>query len=137
MALGNSGLFSWKSKETIEREAKEYETWAFPYGQEQRDKLEALVREVVPKGHVPFALMGFLTCKELYEKHLKQTESSDKATDILINVEKKYMQIIKKKEMTTFLALVLADAEIDERCEYPSAVEIHESIEKLEKLRRK
>jgi len=130
-------LFSWKSKATREKEQREYEAWAFPHGPEQRAKLEALMRELKPKEHLSFMMMGFLTCKELYERFLEQTGSSESAVDFLINEEKQYKNVIRKREMTTCLALVLADTEIDERCDYPSAEEVNARIRELDGLRRK
>jgi len=137
MALGDFTLFQWKSKETREKEAKAYAEWAFPHGQRQRDKLEALMKELKPKESVQFLMMGYLTTKELYERYLEKMELSEKALDFMINDEKKYKQIVRKHEMTTYLALVIADAEIGEECEYPPADEIRLRIEDLEKLRRR
>ena len=139
MALGSFNLFSWKSKETREREQREYEKWAFPHGQEQRSKIEALLKELMPKTDVPFLLMGYLTSKELYEDYLKKFESSEKTLDYLINEERKYRQILKKDEMTTYLAIVIAELEqeADENLEYPTADELRERIKELEKIRRK
>jgi len=136
MALGDFHLFSWKSKATQKKEQEEFEIWAFPHGKKQRDNLEALMREVRPKEQVAFILMGYLTCKELYERYLKRAESAEVAIEYMINSEKFYKNIIKKNEMSTYMALVLADAEIDENCIYPSADEIREKIRELEKLRK-
>ena len=137
MALGDFKLFQWKSKEQRDREQKEYEEWAFPHGQEQRDKLEALMCELCPKTQLPFLMMGYLTCKELYEKHLKKLESDEKALEYMINDESSYKQLIKKSEMTLYLALILAGKEIDEQCEYPPADEMQQRIQELDKLKRK
>ena len=135
MPLGEFKLLQWKSKAQQQEDAEKYEKWAFPHGQKQRDNLEALMREVEPKEKLPFIMMGYLTCKELYEKHLKTTGSNTAAIDTMLNVDKKYTQIIKKKELTKYLALVLADAEIDETCEYPSVETIRERIVELDKLK--
>lgn len=135
MALGEFTLFTWKSKATQQKEQEDYARWAFPYGQAQRDHLEKLLLEVFPGESVPTTLIPFLTCKELYENILKSSGSRESATDTLINKQKKYKQIIKKKHMTTYIALVLADAQIDEQCEYPSADDILASSRELEKLR--
>ena len=136
MALGEYTMFSWKSKATQAREQDEYEKWAFPYGDLQREKLQVLLLAVYPKGTIPTTLVPFLTCKELYEKALKKVESRDEAIDLLINKQIRYKRVLKQKEMTTYIALVLADAEIDERCEYPQADAIHERARELESLRR-
>ena len=140
MALGEYSVFSWKSKATQEKEQIEYEKWAFPYGDKQREKLQALLLAVFPKDTVPTTLVPFLTCKELYDRALEKAEVRDLAIDIMINKQKSYKRIIKKKDMPTFLALVLADADIDENCEYPQADSIHErarEIEGRQKVQRK
>ena len=137
MALGAWNMFAWKSKEQQKEDDEKYEKWAFPHGQKQRENLEALLSALWPKKQVTIPLFSFLTCKELYEKHLKTAESRDAAVDIIINKEKRFGEIIKKKDMIMYLAIVLADADIDERCEYPSAGDISVRVEELEKLRRK
>ena len=137
MGLGDSGIFTFKSRATQERESEEYAIWAFPYGQLQRDRLEKLLLEIYPKESIPTTLVPFLTCKELYEGILKKTGSSVTAIDTMINTQKQYKLIIRKKTMTMYLALVLADAAIDEKCEYPSADEIKAKAEELELLRKK
>jgi len=124
MGLGEINWFSFKSKATQQKEQEDYARWAFPYGQKQRDNLEALLREIFPGETVPSMLIPFLTCKELYQGVLQKTGSVDSAIDAMINIQKKYKQILKKRSMTTYLALVLADAVIDERCEYPTLEEI-------------
>jgi len=136
MALGEYTLFTWKSKATQQREQEEYEKWAFPYGKEQREKLQALLLAIYPKESIPNTLIPFLTCKELYEGALKKAANSEEAIDTLLNKQKKYKQILRKKDMPTFIALVLADAEIDEQCEYPSADEIRARALELESIRR-
>ena len=136
MALGEFQLFTWKSKATQQKEQEAYAVWAFPYGEKQREALEKLLLDVYPKETVPTTLIPFLTCKELYEDILKKAGSSDEAVDIMINKQKKYKQIIKKKSMTTYLALVLADAGIDESCEYPAAEAIIARALELDGLKR-
>jgi len=131
MALGEWSLFSWKSKATAEKEREEYAKWAFPHGQSQRDKLEALFGEVNPKEKTQFMMMGFLTCKELYERFLEKTGTSDSAVFSLLNKEKRYKQIIRKKDMPMYIALVLADADYGEQCEYPPAKVVLEKIQEL------
>jgi len=133
MALDEFKLFSWKSRETQQKEQEAYAKWAFPYGQRQRDRLEALVHSLYPKESLPSVLIPFLTCKELYERHLKQAGSVDGAVDMLLNNSKKYKHLLKKKDITTYAALVVADADVDDSCEYPSADEIRAAAQELDK----
>jgi len=136
MALGEFKLFQMKSRKQREKEAKEYAIWAFPYGDLQREHLTALMRELIPKGPVEINMASFLTCKELYEGILDDLETRDAAVDRMINGLRSYGQLIKASEMPVFLALVLADTEVDESCEYPSADEMRERIKELTALKK-
>ncbi len=123
MALGDFNLFIWKSKEQVKKEEEEYASWAFPYGQEQREKLVKLMLEVFPKETEQTTLIPFLTCKELYAKLCKSPDLSDYAIEKLMEMQK-YKRLIKKKDMPYYIALVVADAKIDENLDYPDAEEI-------------
>jgi len=133
MALGDFQLFTWKNKEAQQREQEEYARWAFPYGETQRENLENLLLAVYPGEPIQAVLVSFLTCKELFEGILKNADSRDEAADLLINSTKRYKQIIKKTDMPMYTALVLADADIDESCHYPSADEIRARAAELKK----
>lgn len=124
MALGEFNMFSWKSRATKEKEQKEYEIWAFPYGQKQKESLMVLLKELFPKEPIPMCIVSFLTCKELFEESLKYSASSDEAINEVMKEQKRYKHIIKRKDMPTYIALVNADAGIDENCQYPLADEI-------------
>ena len=137
MALGEFNLFTWKSKATQEKEQAEYEKWAFPHGQNQSDGLEALLRALFPKASNKITLVQFLTCKELYEGALKKADSRDDAIIDLLKNNRNYKQIISKKEMPVFVAIAIADAEIDEQCQYPEADAILASAQEIESLRKR
>ena len=124
-------MFSWKSKETQEKEQEEYARWAFPFGQNQRDNIEKLLKELFPKDMAAMTLISFLTCKELYENAMKRNGSRGEAIAQIINEQRKYRQIIKKKDIASYIAIVIADADIDELCEYPAAEEILASAQKI------
>ena len=134
MALGEFKLFQFKSKKQREKEEREYALWAFPYGDLQKENLAALIQELIPKISVPLGLASFLTCKELFENTLEDSQSRDDAIDKMLNVIKSYSQLINKAEMPMYLALVLADAEVDEDCRYPAPDEMRASIQELEDL---
>ncbi|MDR0491960.1 MAG: hypothetical protein LBH28_12025 [Oscillospiraceae bacterium] len=136
MALGEFQLFQWKSRATQQREQEEYEKWAFPHGKTQQDNLQALLLAVFPKESIPTTLIPFLTCKELYESALKKSGGREQAVDLLLNTQKKYKRIIKAKDMPLYLAIVLADGDIDESCEYPAAEDIRAHAQALGKLRK-
>jgi len=135
MALGEFKLFQMKSKKQREKEEREYAAWAFPFGDLQRENLTTLVKELKPKESPQICLASFLTCKELFDNVLEEAESYDAAVDKMINGIVSYGQLIKKDEMPFYLALVLADAKVDEKCEYPSADEIRASVQDITDLK--
>jgi hypothetical protein len=55
----------------------------------------------------------------------------------MLNEIKRYNQLIRPKEMPMYLALVLADKELDERCEYPPIDVIKAKIQELEGMKKK
>jgi len=135
MSIHDIPLFTWKSKKKKAKEMKEYAIWAFPHGQLQRGNLTKLLSEVFPGQSPQYVLISFLTCKELFDDALDGREP-DQAIDVMINLQKSYKRIVKQGEMTTYLALVLADRQIDSGAQYPAAEEIHAHAAELEKLRK-
>jgi hypothetical protein len=137
MALGEFKLFQWKNKKQQEKEQQEYAQWAFPYGELQRANLTQLMRELKPKDAPEMLLVSFLTCKELYEDMLAGTQSSEDAVRNLLRSAGGYSQLIRKADTLMYIAVVLADAGIDEACVYPSADDIRSQIRELEELKKK
>lgn len=126
MALGEINFFVWKSKAQQKEEEANYEKWAFPYGQPQREKLVKLMLEIFPKESEATVLIPFLTCKELYTKLCKTPDLADYAIGKLLTDVKKYKRIIRKHEMPLYVALVVADSRINDKLEYPTAEQIKE-----------
>lgn len=129
MALGDWTIFQWKSKATLAKEQEEYEKWAFPYGQKQRENLVKLMLEIFPKENEATTLIQFLTAKELFFNICKTPDLFDEAIRKMLTDVKKYKRIIRKKEMPLYVALVVADARINEDCEYPTAQQIRDMAE--------
>ena len=136
MALGEFKMFQWKSKAQREKEEKEYAAWAFPHGEKQKENLSALIRELKPKASIPLCMASFLTCKELFGNTLEVSESREETVEKMLNVIGNYNQLIKNDEMPMYLALVVADADLDEECEYPSAEEMRTRIQELADLKK-
>ena len=132
--LGDNKIFFQTSKAAKDKELADYERWAFPYGEAQREKLQSLLLELFPKESVPSTLVPFLTWKELYEDALKKTQSLQRLIPGLLIVQKKYKRLLRKENMATYLAVAIADAEIDERCEYPSAEFIREQALEIDEI---
>ena len=131
MSLG--GLFSFKSKAQVEKERRQYTFWAFPGGQQQRDRVESLLKELFPKTSLQFSLFNFLTCKELYEKILEDDENRDDSIDRLyrsLKFKQKYGGL-KSDDWFIFIALIVADRAVKGGGDYPSAEEIKVSAENI------
>lgn len=129
MGLGDLNLFIWKSKAQIQQEQADYEKWAFPYGRPQREKLVKLMLEIFPKENEATVLIPFLTCKELFNNLAKTPDLVDAAINKMLTDIKKYKRIIRKQDMSTYVALVVADSKVDERLEYPTAQEVKDMAE--------
>jgi len=136
MALGEFKLFNFKSKQQREKEEREYAAWAFPHGDIQREKLTELMRELRPKEQPQMMMFSYLTCKELYKNQFEETKSREDAIDRFLGAAKSYKQLIRRDDLCMYLALVLADADIEEQCVYPGADEISAQASQLEELRK-
>lgn len=122
--LGENQWFTFKSKDTIEREDVEYEKWAFPHGEEQRRKIEALLAELFPKERASSRMISFLTCKELFDSMYKGPGHYNAAIEELQRGIKRYSNIVRKKDAPLYAALAVADVRITPSLEYPSKEEL-------------
>ena len=124
-------FLGFKSQAEIKKQQEEYNIWAFPYGEQQRAALEALMKELLPKESPQFLMFGYLTCKEFYEKHMEKEDSGEFDIVNFGNMLKKRRNVVNRKHLHIYIALVQADKKVDEKCEYPSAAEIMENAERL------
>jgi len=132
MALGDIQMLSWKSKAKQKQEYEDYVKWAFPYGKEQQDRVQALLSRLFPKEDAATALIRYLTCKELFSIALKKAPYDEAVRDVL--GLKKYRGILKKGDMPSYLAVVLADHETDENMDYPPEDELRRRMDELAAL---
>lgn len=133
-----SDLFVFKSRKQREREAMKFDRWAFPYGEEQRQKLVALIKELLPKEEPKAALAIYLMGRQAYRGSFKddpedlaeRTEAQKlRALDIQL---KEQLFGRYKKFIPYYKVLVLADAEVNSTLNYPSAEELRRRAEELE-----
>ena len=119
-------FLSMKSKREREREQREFSHWAFPYGKEQQEKLRRLMRELFPREAPELAMMAYLTAREVYlDKY------GDYADDPAFDPETEALAILAKGsvrpprgDIPVYVALVVADAGVDERLSYPTREEV-------------
>ena len=130
-------LFMFKSAKQRERDAKKFDRWAFPYGDPQRQKIIALIKELLPKEDPKAALAVFLMGREAYLGSFR-----DDAEDLAERTEERKLRALDyqlstqlfgryKKFLPYYKALVLADAKVDESLNYPSVEELRRHAEEL------
>ena len=132
-------LFVFKTKKQREREAAKFDRWAFPYGMPQREKVTALLRELLPKEDPKAALAVYLMGRQAYRGSFR-----DDPEDLAERTEQDKMaaldQILQtqlfgryKKFIPYYKVLVLADLSVDENLNYPTAEELRRQAEELMK----
>ena len=134
------GIAEWltfKTAKQREKERKMYARWAFPYGDDQREKLMELIRDVLPQEDPKTAMAIFLIGREAYRGSFQ-----DEPEDLEGRTEKERRAALEqmlatqlfgryKKMLPYYEALVLADDKVDENLNYPSAEEIRRVAENL------
>lgn len=127
--------FLFKSKEQAERDKRELEAVSYPYGDGQREKLEALLEALLPEEPEQLRRTIFLLVKRAYAKDLsKPVEDSaplrENLPDTFRTLDRQLFGRHKGKR-ARYLALVLADSRVDETLDYPDAQALREEAERL------
>ena len=121
-----------KSREQEEREFQAFSENSFPYGQPQRDKVEELLSQLFPKEKKQFTMMLFLLGKQYYHGYGLRNEqdyqgyTQEERLNIAAKSLNRQLTGKHRKSLTTYLALIAADAQVDENLLYPTAQEIQE-----------
>ena len=135
MALGDIQWLQWKTKKTRDRDAAEYAEWAFPYGDKQKDKIFAMLSELMPKETREVAMVGFLTAKEIvgrYSKIYDIPEHHDYALECMNKDFKRYKRLFRNKEhIKLCCALSFVDMDITEELQYPPAEVVRRKAEEI------
>ena len=131
MALGDIQWLQWKTKKTQAKDEEEYAQWAFPYGDEQKEKITALLNELIPDETKEIAMICFLTAKEIvnrYNKIYYIPEHHEYALECMNKDFVKYKRLFRSKNhIKLCCALAFVDVDMKDTLEYPDA----ESIRKL------
>lgn len=126
-----------KSREQEEREFQAFSENSFPYGQPQRDKVEELLSQLFPKEKKQFTMMLFLLGKQYYHGYGLRNEqdyqgyTQEERLSIAAKSLNRQLTGKHRKSLTTYLALIAADAQVDENLLYPTAQEIQEQARAL------
>lgn len=126
-----------KSREQEEREFQAFSENSFPYGQPQRDKVEELLSQLFPKEKKQFTMMLFLLGKQYYHGYGLRNEqdyagfTQEERLNLAAKSLNRQLFGKHKKSLTTYLALIAADAQVEENLLYPTAQEILEQAQAL------
>lgn len=126
-----------KSREQEEREFQAFSENSFPYGQPQRDEVEELLSQLFPKEKKQFTMMLFLLGKQYYHGYGLRNEqdyqgyTQEERLNIAAKSLNRQLTGKHRKSLTTYLALIAADAQVDENLLYPTAQEIQEQARAL------
>ena len=135
--MGFGEWFTFKSAKQKEKEAKMFARWAFPYGEAQKETVQQIIRELLPKEDPRSGLAVFLMGRQAYRGSFKDDEedlAERTEEDKLAALDKVLeMQLFGKykKFIPYYKALVLADLDVDETLNYPSVEELRRRAETL------
>ena len=131
--------FTCKSAKQRARDERNFARWAFPYGEAQKEKIIQLIRELMPKEDPKAALSVFLMGRQAYRGSFR-----DDPEDLAERTRQDQMDALDailanqlfgryKKFIPYYKVLVLADLEVDETLNYPSADELRRRVEEMMK----
>ena len=135
--MGFGEWFTFKTAKQRAREEKMFARWAFPYGDAQKEKVSQIIRELMPKEDPKAALSVFLMGRQAYRGSFR-----DDPEDLAERTKQDQMDALDavlanqlfgryKKFIPYYKVLVLADLEVDETLNYPSAEELRRRVEEM------
>lgn len=136
MAIAN--WFTFKSKKQQEREFRHYTQWAYPYGDKQKEIVTRTLKELIPEEHAETAVAVFLIGKEGYQGSYddEPEDLEDRTEEGKRNLAVYKMQRILtgrfRKSIYRYMAMILADAQVDENLNYPTVEELRQQAAELE-----
>lgn len=125
-----------KSRKQREADSRRYDKWAFPYGELQKQTVSEVLKLLLPEEAPQTAMAVYLIGREGYRgSYLADEEDArteeEKRRDAWYAL-KKQLPGNHRKKLPRYLALILADAGIDENLHYPSPEALFQSAAELE-----
>lgn len=129
--------FTSKSPEQAREDSQRYDQWAFPHGTPQKDAMLGLLAQFFPKEDKKLSLVTYLIVKEAYCGNFRTTASMEELSHserlkLAMKALKKKLTGPQRKQIPMYLALILADAQVDESLQYPSTTQLQESAQQLQ-----
>lgn len=121
-------FFEIKSFKQKEEEQRQYNAWAFPYGRTQQEIVQKLILELMPD-EKQTGLVVYLIGREAY-----QNAQAEDPMVAACRAMRHQLPGRHAKKCYLFLALILADAQIDEDLLYPESETIRQEAKRLEEM---
>lgn len=125
--MGWWNFFEIKSFKQKKEEQRQYNLWAFPYGQAQQQIVENLILELMPD-EKKTGLVVYLIGREVYQK-AEEDNMREACRAMKCHLPGKHGM-----KVYLFLALIRADAAVGEDLNYPDAQAIRQEAKRLEEL---
>ena len=135
--MGILELFQYKSPEQRAEESRRYDVWAFPYGEAQKKLVAQRLSQLLPEEKPQTAMAVYLIGREGYLGSCLRNKQDDNRTEQqrLLDAQKKLKKQLPgglRKMLPRYLAVILADVQVDETLSYPEAEELRRRAVELE-----
>ena len=121
-------FFEIKSFKQKEEEQRQYNQWAFPYGEKQQKIVNDLILELMPD-EKQTGLVVYLLGREAFQKAEYEEPMAAACTAMSHQLPGRH-----RKKRYLFLALILADSTIDENLNYPDGETLRQEAKRLAEL---
>ncbi len=135
--MGFADWFAIKSPAQRKKEAQKYDKWAFPYGPRQKEKLQTILKELMPEEDALSGMAVYLIGREAYQGSFKEDPEDTAERSVYRKMQtldsalREQLRGKLKKRIPYYKAMVLADAAVDENLNYPSIEELRKAAEDL------
>lgn len=135
--MGLLQWFAYRSPRKQKRDSRKYDAWAFPYGDVQQEIIEKLLKGLFPKESPRIAMARYLIGREGYIGDFEE-EAEDREGITQENCRlraglrlRNQMNGMVGEDLGRYLALIEADAQIDEDLNYPSLEQLRQKGSEL------
>lgn len=135
--MGILNWFTFKSPEERARDSRLYDRWAFPYGEAQKAKVRERLRQLLPEEAPSTAMAVYLIGREGYLGHYKETpeELARRTEEEKLRggaaALKKQLLGRNRRLLPRYLALIVADEQVDEELCYPPEDALRQAAQEL------
>lgn len=120
--MGFERLFLFQGKKREEENSRQYESWAFPYGSAQKEKIRKLLHLLIPGQTEGLALVAYLTGREAYLGK-GGTAGERSVQERLSRAENRLETVLHgkdRRDIPVYLSLILADEQVGPDLSYPT-----------------